>query len=82
MKTGLESWEKPKIRRLYMIGSAGGIAGMATIFGLSFIFRAIGWGAISVGALWIPWMVVLIMLIPIAYHQGVCNERERGAKKE
>ena len=55
---------------------------MATIFGLSFIFRAIGWGAISVGALWIPWMVVLIMLIPIAYHQGVCNERERGAKKE
>ncbi len=82
MKTPVESWEKPKIRRLYMIGLAAGVAGMAAILGLSFIFRAIGWGAISSGVLWIPWMVVATMLISIAYHQGVCDEREREKEKD
>ena len=81
-RSHIEPWEKPKIRKLQMAGSAGGIAGMAAILGISLIFRAIRWGHVSAGILFIPWMVVLILLIPTAYHQGVCEERERGKEEE
>ena len=82
MKPQIEAWEKPKTRRLVLAGVIGSIGGMAVMVVVSLIFKAIGWGHVSPGILFIPWMVVVILMIPAAYHQGVCDERKRGVNKE
>ena len=82
MKTQCESWEKPKIRKLTWTAVGASIAGMATVLGISLILRAVGWGGVSSGILIVPWMVVVIMMVQQAYHQGVCDERQREKEKD
>lgn len=82
MKVPVESWEKPHIRKLIWKASIGGIAGVIAVGGMSFLFSAIGWGHISPGLFSLSWIIVLLFTIPIAYHQGVCDERDRRTPKK
>jgi hypothetical protein len=78
MKTSLESWEKAPIRKFLLQAVVGGLVGVIVMGIVSIILKSNGWGSASSGLLGIPWIIVLVLMIPQAYHQGVSDERERN----
>lgn len=80
MKKTIEDWERKKIRRLTWELMGAAMAGMLSIFVISYFLKIMNWGDISSGIIFVPWMVVLILMIPKTYHQGVCDERKRTEK--
>jgi len=81
MKSRMESWEKPKIRVLLIKAFAASLVGLVCVVLISFLFNAIGWGHASLALLAFPWIMTTIFIIPVAYHQGACDERQRSKTK-
>lgn len=73
----VESWEKVSIRRLLIRALIGGIAGMVAMALVGVALNAVGRGHFPPGILMVSWIVVLVLMIPQAYHHGVCDERVR-----
>ncbi len=78
MKTSIENWEKPKVKKLVLVATLAGIAGMIAIVIVAVVLNKLFNLRASTALLFIPWMVAVFLLIPSAYHQGVCDERQRG----
>ncbi len=83
MKTQIESWEKPKIKKLVWKFVGAAMVGMVAIGAVAVFFSFIGWrkNPPTTVLLIIPWAILLPLAIQVAYHQGVCDERQ-GNKEE
>ena len=79
MRPEMEPWEKRKTNSLMWRGLGAVIAGMILAFPVAVVLRVCGAGSWSSGLVTaIACMVAAIVMIRRAYHEGVCDERERG----
>ena len=72
-----EPWESKQMRRLMLVYAAAGAAGDLVVVLVVLIFRALNWGEVSSGILFVPWMVAGLLLVPTAFHRGVVLGRAR-----
>ena len=76
----VESWERPHIRRYFLIFVATGLAGMAAMTVIGLLLHGTGLAGQVPATLFIPWFVGGMLLIPTAFHAGV--ERQRQNQEE
>ena len=82
MRSDMEDWERRKIRKLlWCVIASGGLGGLAVV-GLLHLFAAIGWGPMSSGILALPWVIAIVVVVPMAYREGVRDERQHAMERD
>lgn len=74
----IEAWERAKINKLMWMAMATGFGSMLVGGLISLLLATIGVGEFSYGMLLFAWILLPVFIVPKAYHEGVCNERQRG----
>lgn len=75
-KTEIEDWEKPHIRRYLFRFVIAGLAGMLALVVVALLFKHAGYGPPALGLVFLPWLIVGAMIIPVVYHEGVTEGRK------
>jgi ABC-type transport system involved in cytochrome bd biosynthesis fused ATPase/permease subunit len=76
----VEPWERPHIRRYFLIFVLTGLAGMALMTVIGLLLRGTALAGQVAATLFIPWFVGGMFLIPAAFHAGA--ERQRQNQEE